>query len=162
MHNYRMWKQIVLLTALLTPPAMAKTLSGRCSVDQGTPILRRETPKLAPVPVQPPKTASVEVYVPMHISAIGFRYNWGNQIITYIDKASDLYGQVHIGDVALMVDGQTMQQSEVSLNYFGNANSSVTVVVSRSGKLMVFKCRRKPIESFAPTMASDFRASLRP
>lgn len=91
-----------------------------------------------------------------HLSAIGIKFLPPANIVLEVDPASDLYGQIHEGDVVLSTCGVNPQQSYAERRNFGDAGTLTEVVWLSGRHLHKAMCRRKPISSFIP----EFQAGL--
>lgn len=158
-YTKRMSKFILALLLILNPlSTQAKVLHGHAEHNNGVIKLVPQKAKLA----VKAKKEKLEAYVPMHISAIGMLFDGATGKILMVDSASDLYKKVLPGDYLISTGGQSLEQSDASLNYFGNEGTIIDVVISQNGKLVTFKCHRKPIEKFGPTLRYGLQQKLRP
>jgi hypothetical protein len=144
----------------LLPLIASAMLHGGVEVNQGVPKLQALTPKLAVVKKH--LVHRQKAFVPMHISAIGMRYDPCSGEIYYIDPASDLHGKVIPGDYLISTGGQGLVESGKSLNYFGDVDTIIEVKVCHNGLTVVYKCHRKPLEKFTPSLCAGLRSQLCP
>jgi hypothetical protein len=153
--------QIQVLTSLLLVNLLSpqdKTLTGHTEANNGPIILKSLKAKKA----VKPKPEKLEAFVPMHISAIGMLFEEGTGKILMVDAASDLYRKVLPGDYLISTGGESLEKSDASLNYFGDAGTIIDVVISQNGVLVTYHCHRKPIEKFGPMLRDGFLKKLRP
>lgn len=135
------------------------SLQGGVEFNVGHSHLKLETPKLSPVVKTQPK----EIYIDIHISAIGMRFSPDDNTVLEIDPASDLYGIVCAGDTILSIAGTPPAQSVYNLASFGNVDTIVDVEVdTKATGYQLIHCRRKPIERFQPVMSKEIAKYLRP
>jgi hypothetical protein len=84
------------------------------------------------------------------LSAIGIKFtNSVPHTIYYIDQNCDLVQQLKIGDVLVAENGEDPMRITMKKQNFGSDNTLVNVTIARSGYILNFVCKRKPIRMFA-------------
>ena len=93
------------------------------------------------------------------LSAIGIRSVTGSGLITYVDPASSVYGQIYPGDYILTIDGISVNRAHQERRNYGVEMSKVLVVFrTKAGEEIPLLVQRQPVTNFS----SYCRAGLLP
>lgn len=150
------------MLSLNIPFLITLALQGAISTTVGPIVLHKETPKLA-------KPIRQEAYIQMRISAIGVNtrpidIDGLEEVIQYIDPASDLNKYAQVGDIILSIAGMPIPKSQKTLANFGNENTIVLIKIRHvpSGRIATYQVKRKPLSAFSPAMRNGLELYLRP
>ena len=112
------------------------------------PRLDREAARYRP----PVYTATVQ----HRLAAIGISWNLSNGQIYYIDRHSDLYGQINLGDRLLTLGGQERTKAWHEKTNFGPDGTVMQVGIATQAGVVNIACIRHDISWFTP----DFQYHL--
>jgi len=134
---------------VLVPPAPKSLPSSEQNLVSNTAMeLFRQTPGqiiMVHLPIKQKQNNGIE----RQLSAIGIRWDLHTGTVLYVDKNSDLYTKVLLGDVFLSEDGISANLAMQQRINFGNKESLTRLSFLQHGAVIDYACHRHPVSWFS-------------